>query len=199
MPRMMRVPSESPPPDKLGNLGRMACCLIAGGRLVYRGYPKEIWSAEQNAPEQWNLWRCRRLDNEVEYGLWIGDVEWELWWWGVWFGEPMQMDSSYVIDPQPGKDLLKGRVPMECSDEEFWKDRMQPYIKASKDSTRVHRGTGCNGHLTWTATNYKPDDWNLWHCSGDEPVEFGLWRCTTHWQMYWLGEWNDASVEELVE
>ena len=83
MPRMMRVPSESPPPDKLGNLGRMACCLIAGGRFVYRGYPKEIWSAEQNAPEQWNLWRCHRLDNEVAYGLWRGDVDWELWWWGV--------------------------------------------------------------------------------------------------------------------
>ena len=76
MPRMPRTPPESPERDHLGPVGVMACDLIADGRLVYGGYPPEIWSVEHNAPEQWNLWRCHRLDNEVVDGLWRGGVDW---------------------------------------------------------------------------------------------------------------------------
>ena len=187
MPRMPRTPSESPERDHLGPVGLMACDLIADGRLVYRGYPPEIWSVEHNAPEQWNLWRCHRLDNEVVDGLWRGGVDWDLWWWGEWFDDPLAVDKRYVIRPQPRQDLLKGRVPTECSDEESWRDRMPRVLK---DSPLICRGTGRYGHQTWSATGCKPDKWTLWHCTGDEPVESGLWRCTTDWRMWWWGEWN---------
>jgi hypothetical protein len=203
MPRMPRSPSESPERDliaerdHLGSMRLMACDLIADGQEVYRGiYAEELWSVEQNAPEQWNLWRCHRLDNEVVDGLWRGDVDWELWWWGEWLDSPMQMDRRYVSRPLPRKNLLAELVLTECSDEESWRGRMQRDLK---DSTLVCRGTGRYGHQTWFATQYKPDTWNLWDCTGDEPVESGLWRCTTDWRMWWWGEWNEVGVEEPVE
>ena len=89
----------------------------------------------------------------------------------MWFDVPMQMDRRYVIRPQPSKDLLEGLVLTECSDEETWRGRMQRDLK---DITLVCRGTGRYGHQTWSATRFKPDEWNLWRCTGDEPVDLPI-------------------------
>ena len=196
---MPRMPSDSPKPVRVPPLARLACDLIADGRTVYRGkgrYFQGIWSVERNAPQQWNLWRWHLLDNEVVDGLWRGDFEWELWWWGEWYDAPLQLDPRYVIHPKPRKDLLEGQAPTECSEEETWRDRMHRHIK---ENSVVCRGTGRYGHQTWSGMYCGPDKWTLWDVTGDEPVESGLWRCTTAWRLWWWGEWNEVGVEEPVE
>ena len=134
--------------------------------------------------------------SEVVACLWRGGIDWKLLWWGVWFDVPMQMDRRYVIRPQPSKDLLEGLVLTECSDEESWRGRMQRDIK---DSTLVCRGTGRYGHQTWSATRFKPDEWNLWRCTGGElvdlPICAGQLKCGS---VKPVGSSSGASAAELL-